>query len=285
MISSACSIPPGKPDVTEVTPPACCSGDSWLWVVLAGWIASGSYPDIGDVVEHAQRVDEGLASFQPALVLEANQRACRRRGTRPAPAHLPVQWRRSHHPWGGWRGSRRPAAFSFWRSAQRRRLQPLNELEGVLRAEREAIVPLHGHPRLEDEGDRPQQLHRLNPDCAVVAGIGLVEQREAGTVAPVEAATVEDDATDRGAVTADVLGGRVDGDVGAVLDRLTDDPGGNIVDDQRNAQLVAICATSPMGKVQLRVRQGFAEESTGAVIAELVVLQVGQLAQRTSMPI
>ncbi|CAI8305060.1 MAG: Uncharacterised protein [Rhodospirillaceae bacterium] len=114
----------------------------------------------------------------------------------------------------------------------------------------------------------------------MVAGIGLVEQREAGCVAfPVEAATVEDHATDRGAVTADVLGGRVNDDVGAVLDRLADDRGGRVVDDQRNAQLLADLRDLTDGEdLQLRVRQGLTKESTGAVIAELAeVLRVSRV--------
>ena len=68
-------------------------------------------------------------------------------------------------------------------------------------------------------------------------------------------------------------------DVGAVLDRLTDDRGGRVVDDQRNAQLVTDLRDLTDGEdLQFRVRQGLAEESTGAVIAELAeVLRVSRV--------
>ena len=232
--------------------------------------------DIGDVIEHAQRVDEGFASLQPALVLEAQQRAC----TTIKVLFCPLQRRAflcsgvDHTHNIGVVGEvvgdlGRVLVLAL--EAQGQRLQPLNELESVLRAEREAIVPLHGHPSLKDEGDRPQRLHRLDPDGTVVAGIGLVEQREPGCVTlPVEAATVEDDATDGGAMTADILGGRVNDDVGAVLDRLADDRRRRVVDDQRNAQLLAdLRDFTDREDLQLRVRQGLAEEGTGAVITEL----------------
>lgn len=53
----------------------------------------------------------------------------------------------------------------------------------------------------------------------MVAVRGLVELRESGGVlAPVELARVDNDAANGGAVAADPLGGRVDDDVGAVLD-------------------------------------------------------------------
>ena len=109
--------------------------------------------DIGDVVEHAQRVDEGLASFQPALVLEAYQRAG------AAVEILPGPLQRSSFLCGGVDHTHHVGVAAevvgdlgrvlvLALETQRQRLQPLNELEGILRAEREAIVPLHGHPRL-----------------------------------------------------------------------------------------------------------------------------------------
>src|SRR3546814_3975131 len=64
-------------------------------------------------------------------------------------------------------------------NAQRQRLQPLQEQEGVEGAERVAEVALQRDARLEDVGDRPERLHRLGPHRAVVARIGLVQHREA----------------------------------------------------------------------------------------------------------
>jgi hypothetical protein len=56
---------------------------------------------------------------------------------------------------------------------------------------------------------------------------------------PVELAAVDDDAADRGAVAADVLGGRVDDDVGAVVERAAEHRRRGVVDDQRHAQFLA----------------------------------------------
>src|SRR3546814_17784507 len=72
-------------------------------------------------------------------------------------------------------------------NAQRQRLQPLQEQEGVEGAERVAEVALQRDARLEDVGDRPERLHRLGPHRAVVARLGLVQPREAlGVLLPVE---------------------------------------------------------------------------------------------------
>jgi hypothetical protein len=63
-----------------------------------------------------------------------------------------------------------------------------------------------------------EALERLPMHEAVVARVGLGEAGEPAA-APVEIAAVDDDAADRRAVAADVLGGRVDDDVDAPLDR------------------------------------------------------------------
>ena len=69
-------------------------------------------------------------------------------------------------------------------------------------------------------------------DRAVVARVRLVEQGEAlGVLLPVEGAAVDQQTADGGAVPADVLGGRVDDDVGAVLEGLADHRGGRVVHD------------------------------------------------------
>ena len=73
---------------------------------------------------------------------------------------------------------------------------------------------------------------------AVVRHVGLGEAGELA-VTPVEVTAVDDDAADGGAVAADVLGGRVDDDVGAVLER-TVEVGleGGVIDDQRHADFL-----------------------------------------------
>jgi hypothetical protein len=67
----------------------------------------------------------------------------------------------------------------------------------------------------DDVGDGAKGIPELE---AVVAVGGLGELGEAGSVlAPIELAAVDDDTANGGAVAADPLGGRVDDDVGAVL--------------------------------------------------------------------
>src|SRR3546814_16726658 len=56
-------------------------------------------------------------------------------------------------------------------------------------------------------------------------------------VLPIYLAAVDDEAADRVAMPADVLGRRVDDDVRAMLQRTADDRRGGVVDDERNAQL------------------------------------------------
>ena len=64
---------------------------------------------------------------------------------------------------------------------------------------------------------------------------------------PKSSAAVDDHAADRGAVAADVLGGGVHDDVGAVLDRAAEvRAGGGVVDDERYAVLVRDAGNTPM---------------------------------------
>ncbi len=120
--------------------------------------------------------------------------------------------------------------------AQRQRLQPLDEHEGVERRHRRADVAQQRDARLDDVGDRAQRLHRLGPHRAVIAGVGLVQHREAvGVLLPVEIAAIDDDAADRGAVPADILGGRMHDDGRAVLERPAQHRRGRVVHDQRHA--------------------------------------------------
>ena len=98
--------------------------------------------------------------------------------------------------------------FRQWRShAQRQRLDALKEQEGVERRHRRAEVAQQRHARLDDVGDRPERLDRLDPDRAVIAGVRRVQRRLAlGMRFPVEIAAIDDDAADRGAVAAEIFG-------------------------------------------------------------------------------
>ncbi len=100
---------------------------------------------------------------------------------------------------------------------QRERLEALEEQERVERAERRADVAQPLDAELEDEREVAE---RLAVDDAVVRRVRVRELREPARGRPVEVAAVDDDAADRRPVAADPLGGRVDDDVGAVLDGL-----------------------------------------------------------------
>ena len=71
----------------------------------------------------------------------------------------------------------------------------------------------------------------------MIGRVGRVEQRLAsGMRFPVEIAAIDDHAADRGAVPADIFGGRVNDDRGAVFERPAQERGCRIVHDQRNAE-------------------------------------------------
>jgi hypothetical protein len=72
----------------------------------------------------------------------------------------------------------------------------------------------------------------------MVGHVGFGEARELA-VAPVEVAAVDDDAADGGAVAADMLGRRVDDDVGAMFERTVQvRRKRGVVDDERDADFL-----------------------------------------------
>ena len=116
-------------------------------------------------------------------------------------------------------------------------LGPLQKQKRVERREAGSGVAQALHPRLDDERQRSEGFGIGN---AVIRGIGIDEIREASRSLPVEVAAVDDDAPDRGAMAADELGGRVDHDIGAPLDRPAErGRGAGIVDHQRQPVLVS----------------------------------------------
>ena len=61
----------------------------------------------------------------------------------------------------------------------------------------------------------------LGVDHAVIGFVGLVEGGKAlGVIGPGETAAVDDRAAERGAVAAEKFGQRMNGDIGAVIERL-----------------------------------------------------------------
>jgi len=103
---------------------------------------------------------------------------------------------------------------------------------------------------------------------AVVARVGVVEVREALGIAVVERATVDDRATDRGAVSTDELGEAVHDDVGTVFERADQVRGGHgVVDDQRHADFVGHVTHAPdVEHVVLRVGNDLAVERLGPLV-------------------
>ena len=116
------------------------------------------------------------------------------------------------------------------------RLQALQEQERVERAERRAEVAQALDARLHDVGEVAEGLVEAH---AVVAGARLGQLREACPRPRGTCPLSTMHAADGGAVAADELGGRVDDDVGAMLDRPAQvGRGEGVVDDQRDAGLV-----------------------------------------------
>src|SRR5450759_2783701 len=84
----------------------------------------------------------------------------------------------------------------------------------------------------DDIGNWPQRLHCLGPYRSVIAGIGGIQHREAVLMLdPVEIAPINQDAADRGAVAADILGGRVQHDRSTMVERSAKHGRGRIVHD------------------------------------------------------
>ncbi len=150
--------------------------------------------------------------------------------------------------------------------AQGQGLDALQDQERIERRQRSAGIPQRHHPRAADVGRWPQG---FGIDHAMVAGVGLVEPREAlGLCGPVEAARIDDRAAQAGAVAAQVLGQRVHHDVGAVLERAQQEGRGHrIVDDQRHpGGMRDLGDGGDVGDVATRVADGFDEHRLGALV-------------------
>ena len=118
------------------------------------------------------------------------------------------------------------------------------------------------HRSQRRQGRQPRQSRR------VVTRVRLREGGEFAAGLPVELAGVNDDAAQRGAVAADELGGRMDNDVGTMLDR-ADQVGRaeGVVDDQRDAVLVGNFSDGVnVGDVGVGVAKRFNIDSAGVVL-------------------
>ena len=127
--------------------------------------------------------------------------------------------------------------------AQRQRLDPGQDQEGVERRDRRAEVAQAEHARGDGEGEIAEGL--VQHDAAIFRA-RLRQHRIVARLRPVEGAAIDDDAADRIAVAADELGQRMHDDVGAMLDRPHQiGRGQRVVDDQRQAVLVGDRRRSP----------------------------------------
>src|SRR5258708_5225468 len=104
--------------------------------------------------------------------------------------------------------------------SQHHRLKTLNEHKGIERRHGRTDVAQQRYACLGELGGRPGCLHRLGPTRGGVARVGCVQQwKGAGMPLPVKTAAVNDDATDRRAVTTDIFRGRMHDDSSAMLKR------------------------------------------------------------------
>ena len=128
--------------------------------------------------------------------------------------------------------------------AQRQRLHPLQDQEGVERRQHAAEVA----QALDAQLGREAVLAEVVPVAEVAVGRHRLGHHREVAVVPREAAGVDDRAADRGAVAAEVLGGRVHDDVGAVLERAAQVRAGERgVDRQRDAGVVGDLRPAPRG--------------------------------------
>src|SRR3546814_7890317 len=123
--------------------------------------------EVGDVVEQLQRIDEAAARGGAAGQLEADQaaEAALQIGVGAAPALAVLQRREDHlddvavpfEELGHGHG-----IAAMLANAQRQRLQPLQEQEGVEGAERVAEVALQRDARSEEHTSELQSLMRIS---------------------------------------------------------------------------------------------------------------------------
>jgi hypothetical protein len=102
----------------------------------------------------------------------------------------------------------------------------------------------------------------------MIGVVGLREQREAvRMLIPREVAAVDDQAADRRAVAADVLGRRIDDDRRTVLERPRDKGSGGVVGDQRHTKRAAdVGNLLDREDVELRVGEDFGVVGAGLII-------------------
>src|SRR5579883_1694840 len=123
---------------------------------------------------------------------------------------------------------------------KRQRLEALDKHESIEGRDCRADVAQEGDTRFQNIGNGPQRLYGLGPYCAVVTRVWFVEHwKSVSVLLPVEIASVDDNAADRGAMSADIFCRRVHRDCSTMLDRLAQYRARRVVHDQWNAEIAA----------------------------------------------
>src|SRR5215469_3773021 len=140
-------------------------------------------------------------------------------------------------------------------------LESLEEQERIERAQRRTIVTQAFHARFHDVGEIAKGLIEAD---AMVALARLEQLRECSAI-PWKSAAVDDHAADGSPVATDELGGRVQDDVGAVLDGPAKiGRGEGVVDHEGKICLVGDRRNSfDVQNAQQRIADGFAIDDAG----------------------
>ena len=146
--------------------------------------------------------------------------------------------------------------------AQGESLGPLQEKERRERGDTRAGIAQQDRADIGGERRRPRGLGELD---AVVAGIRLADPRIPAARRPIERAAVDDDAAERRTVAADELGGAVQHNIRAVLQRADKERRSErVVDHQRDAVRVGeIRECLDVGNVAVGVAQRLDVERLG----------------------
>lgn len=228
--------------------------------------------DVGEVADQLEAVDDLGAAGRAALDADGEHTAVAagevlgrgrvRRVRVEAGVRDPADVLVLLEPLGEREGVRRVAL-----GTERERLQAEDQLLGAEGVEGRAEVT----EELDTDADRERDGAERLPELEAVVALGrLDELREArGVLAPVELARVDNDTADGGAVAADPLGGRVDNNVGAVLDGLAEVAAGTkgVVDNDGDALLVrGLGDRLKVGDVEARVADRLEVDGLGLVV-------------------
>ena len=152
--------------------------------------------------------------------------------------------------------------------AQRKRLETLNNEEGIEGRQRSPDVAEQSNPGLDRVGDGTERFDRFRPDRSVITGIWRIQRRLPFRMSrPVEIPAVDDETADRVSVSAEIFRRRVNDDCCAVLKRFCENRRRRIVHDERNTEWAADCCNfGNREDRELRVWKCFGVISAGPFI-------------------